>query len=385
MRRSARCFVGIGWLLSWALACNDAPTVELPTLELITEDPSDAPIAGLSETLLQRFDDGDARFELPFRESQGLGPLYIHRSCASCHEDDSRGPGVVRRIVGDTPFGDVVRPRMSAGATTPIMPPEEAEIKVRLGPPVFGRGYFEAVSDETILEYERVQAERDDGISGRAHRVERASATELPGWMPVLGRFGHKARRATLTEFTAEALLGDMGMTTPVRPAELPNPDGQEDDERPGVDVDDEELGLIADYVRLLAIPRRSEVPGSRLFVSARCSVCHVPEVRTGGHDLSVLREVEVGLFTDFLLHDMGEGLEDGVPEGDATGREWRTAPLIGLRYQTHLLHDGRADTVRDAIAAHRSEGSEANDSVARFDALSESEQETLVAYVEAL
>jgi len=81
---------------------------------LVEADPSDAPIATLTDAELERFAEGDARFELPFREPQGLGPLYIHRSCVSCHEEDARGPGAVRRlaVVGDGApllFGDVPR------------------------------------------------------------------------------------------------------------------------------------------------------------------------------------------------------------------------------------------------------------------------------------
>ena len=60
-------------------------------------------------------------------------------------------------------------------------------------------------------------------------------------------------------------------------------------------------------------------------------------------------------------------------------------APLMGLRFFTGFLHDGRAATVNDAIAAHKGEGSEANDSVARFDALSDDEKSLLLTYVESL
>lgn len=386
-------------LLSLCVACGDpaGATEPSPPLILVAEDPSDAPIAGLSDAELARFAQGDARFELPFRDAQGLGPLYIHRSCATCHEDDARGPGAVRRIAVTSdadprevlPFGDVVRPRTIAGATTPITAPARDDVReeVRLPPAVFARGYLEAIDDATILSWERAQASRDDGISGRAHRVPRASAVplEVPG---ELGRFGLKARVATLEEFTADALLGDMGLTSPHRPEELPNPDGVIDDQRPGIDVTREEVVLIADYVRMLALPRReaSDPRGAVLFEAVRCAVCHVPSARTrADHPIAALRSVDALLYTDVLLHDMGEGLADGVSEHDASGREWRTAPLVGLRHLRGLLHDGRAAGVRDAIEAHASEGSEANDSIARFRALPEADRDVLVAFVEAL
>ena len=81
----------------------------------------------------------------------------------------------------------------------------------------------------------------------------------------------------------------------------------------------------------------------------------------------------------------MGEGLSDGIAEGEASAREWRTAPLIGVRHLRGLLHDGRAATVREAIAQHASEGSEANATLARFHRLGPTERDALVAFVEAL
>lgn len=357
---------------------------QAPALVRVSEDPSDAPIPGLTDAQLSRFEEGDARFEMPFREAQGLGPLYIHRACTNCHEDDARGPGAVRRIVragGDAPalpFGDVVRSRTTAGATTPLLAPRHPAIRevVRLPPPVFARGYLEAIPEATILANESEQAGREDGIRGRAAR--------LPGG--AIGRFGHKAREANLEEFVAGALHADMGLTSPRRPEELPNPDGLRDDGRPGVDVGEEEIALLADYVRMLAIPRREYVPGAEAFERARCAVCHRPSMRTrDDHPIAALRGVQAPIYSDLLLHDMGEGLADGIAEGAANGRQWRTAPLVGLRFLRAFLHDGRASTVREAIEAHASEGSEASDSVARFHAMSEEEQRALVRFVEAL
>lgn len=380
-------------------ACEppSAPTalVEPPALTLRREDPSDAPLAGLSPDERLRFARGDARFEEPFAETQGLGPHYVHRSCASCHEDDARGPGAVRRIVATAgsvlPHGDVVRPRLAAGARTPVEAPAGAHTVVRLGPAVFARGLLEAIPDETILAYEAAQAATGGPISGRAARLvprAREPASLFGDAAPRLGRFGHEARAATLESFVADALLGDMGLTSPARPDELPSPDGLTDDLRPGPDVDAETVALLADYVRLLAIPARTapDPRGASLFATVGCADCHVPTSRTrADHPVAALRDREVALYTDLLLHDLGEGLDDGIVEGAAAPREWRTAPLVGLRFLRGLLHDGRAETVAEAIAAHASEGSEANGVVARFDALAPEDRQALVAFVEGL
>lgn len=382
--------------LTLAAACGSpAP------LTLVGSDRSDAPIAGLEAHWLTRFGEGDIAFDAPFRESQGLGPLYIRIACASCHEDDARGPGVVRKMAlsdesAALPFGSTLRPLRAAGAMHPIEAPAGARLSSRLGPPVFGRGYLEAIAASEIESAEREQAS-DGVVSGRIHRVayqsvlaspDRRFHSHTPGDRDLIGRFGHKARIATVDEFVADAYQGDMGITTPLRPEELPNPDGLRDDRRPGVDLDLATVTAAADYVRLLAIPARVEPPagGAELFERSGCARCHTPSMHTrSDYPIPQIADIDAALYTDVLLHDMGEGLADGVRDGDASGREWRTAPLIGVRHVSGYMHDGRASTVEEAIAAHDSPGSEASFAVRSYRALSESERRTLIAFVSGL
>jgi len=103
----------------------------------------------------------------------------------------------------------------------------------------------------------------------------------------------------------------------------------------------------------MLAPPPRAQSPSllaSRLFEQIGCATCHVPALKTGRSDEA-----------DFLLHDMGE-LGDGIEQGDATGKEMRTAPLWGLHVVTRFLHDGRATSIADAIRAHDGQGRRARD-----------------------
>ena len=276
-------------------------------------------------------------------------------------------------------------------------------MSTRIGPAVFGRGYMEAVSDDLIEAVEAAQQERDDGISGRINRVAWQSAANpdttfhahRPGDTGLIGRFGLKGRVATLDEFTADAFQGDMGITSPLRPTEPANPDGLTDDLHAGVDIDADTVNDIADYMRLLAIPTRRAPAGlsrddvaaaATLFDDVRCAVCHVPAMRTSTtYPIAQLQDTAAALFSDLLLHDLGDDLQDHVSDGDASGREWRTAPLMGLRFFGGYLHDGRAPTIEDAITAHASAGSEANDSVDRFNALSEADRALLITYVESL
>ena len=97
------------------------------------------------------------------------------------------------------------------------------------------------------------------------------------------------------------------------------------------------------------------------------------------------LAGIDAPVFTDLLLHDMGEGLADGQQEEGAGPRDYRTAPLIGLSYLPAYLHDGRAGTLREAILGHGSPGSEAAAAVQRFQALGPAEQEALLTFVAGL
>ncbi len=370
---------------------TEPPQPEI-TPTLVHDDPSDRPIEGLDAAQLLLFAQGDARFEESFADTQGIGPHYIQRSCEGCHEDDLRGPGVVQRFVPPPlhPFGDTVRPRLSGVARTPLVAPDGAVTSTRLPPAVIGRGWMEAIDDATLRGWADAQAERGGAISGRVSElaIDTAPPSVFGESRPRFGRFGHKGRTATLEDFVVDALLGDMGLTSSARPSEPPNPDALLDDLREGIDVDDEAVHAIASYVRLLSIPTRTEpsTRGAALFGEVGCDGCHVPSARTrSDHPIEAMRDREVALYTDLLLHDLGVGLADGPSERTATDREWRTAPLIGMRFFRGFLHDGRAADVRSAIEAHGSDGSEASEVIARFDALEVGDRAALVRFVEGL
>lgn len=382
-----------------------ATTVE-PTKAL---PPRDVPIAEATKEEIHIFRQGDALFDLPLRDADGLGPLFTEDHCSACHLGATRGPGLVQKMViveadGFTPakdqsalpYGHTVHPRMTAGATTAITIPENAvslKVSTRMGPAVLGRGYLEAIEDAEILKQESLQATRDDGIRGRVHHVVYASEPNSDTRFHthkrgdnLIGRFGLKARIGTLDDFTADAFQGDMGITSPLRPTEFENPDKLTDDKKPGIDVDYDSINFRTNYVRLLAIPKREVAEGVKFFEEARCNVCHTPSMHTRpDYPIKGIAGVNAAVYTDLLIHDMGEKLADGIQDGDAGPREWRTAPLIGLRYQKNFLHDGRASTIRDAILGHEGPGSQANDSVKRYSAMSPADQTKLDVFVGTL
>jgi CxxC motif-containing protein (DUF1111 family) len=400
-------------------ACSSSPAstpaAEAPKKSTAKVDPFDVPLAGLEPEFVADFNDGDLLFSTPLRESDGLGPLYTRSACSSCHESAVRGPGLVQKMSvvdadGVTPasdqsvlaFGHTLHPLTAGGGKTPILAPSgDPSVKVtqRFGPPVLGRGYMEAVSDDELERVEAEQAARDDGIHGRINWVSYASEanedTRFHTYQKgdtLIGRFGLKARVPALDDFTADAFQGDMGITSPLRPTEIENPDGLTDDDKPGIDVGFDSVNKRADYVRGIAIPaRHTDDVGAGLFEASLCSVCHVPSLHTrADYPLAALADIDAPVYTDMLLHRMSDELADGLPadssvDGQADSFSWRTAPLIGLRFDTTYLHDGRAKTILEAIELHRGNGSEANPAVDAFDALGAEDQQTLVNFVEAL
>ena len=84
----------------------------------------------------------------------------------------------------------------------------------------------------------------------------------------------------------------------------------------------------------------------------------------------------------------MGDGLADGRPVGDASGSEWRTAPLWGIGLtrtvsgHTYFLHDGRARNLLEAILWHGGEARKARDAVTR---MNKAGRNALVRFLESL
>jgi CxxC motif-containing protein (DUF1111 family) len=155
------------------------------------------------------------------------------------------------------------------------------------------------------------------------------------------------------------------------------------------------EVAALVRYLRALAVPARRRwsdpaiAHGEALFAQAGCADCHRPRLTTG--QVRGWRELSgqtIRPYTDLLLHDMGPGLADGVAEGIATGREWRTPPLWGLGLlpvvsgEVGLLHDGRARSVEEAILWHAGEADRARE---RFMALPRPARAALIAFVGTL
>ncbi len=270
----------------------------------------------------------------------------------------------------------------------------------RMAPQMIGLGLIEAIPAADILARADPDDRDGDGISGRANMVWSVEHKRL-----MLGRFGWKAGQATVLQQTAEAFSGDIGIGSWITPQAWGDCTGLQAGCRaaphggtpraPHEEINAKLLGLVAFYARNLAVPKRREpaasdvLAGKQLFHATGCAACHVPTFTTGDETPDPhLRGQKIWPYSDFLLHDMGDGLADGRPEARADGREWRTAPLWGIGLtetvngHTFFLHDGRARSVAEAILWHGGEAQRARDAFAR---LTPEDRGRLVAFVNSL
>lgn len=270
----------------------------------------------------------------------------------------------------------------------------------RVAPQMIGLGLLEAVPEATIRALADPDDTDGDGISGRTNEVWSHEERRV-----MLGRFGWKAGNPSIRQQTADAFNGDMGLSTSLftsssgdctdaqsacNSAPNGNSPSPEDPE-----VSDQLLDLVTFYAQNLAVPMRRKAEaaevlwGKSLFSSIGCASCHRPNLQTGDvRGQPHLSNQTTWPYTDMLLHDMGEGLADNRPEGVASGREWRTAPLWGIGLtetvsgHTLLLHDGRARSIEEAILWH---GGEAEAARGAYMTLTKTEREALIAFVNSL
>lgn len=391
-------------VVAFTLVACDNITTQAPQ----DGDVFDAPVEGLTTAELAAFARGDAEFERRFAPSAGLGPIFNNASCASCHSGDGRGvlDNALQRIgsVDDDFLGPLGGPQIQDKAIPGAEPervPAGAAVSLRLPPPVFGVGLMEAIPDATLLALADPVDRNGDGISGRPNMVRPSDfvpVTEPGGGLGMkVGRFGRKGQTSSLFQQVVDAYHQDIGITSDFRLAENRNPLSSVPVEALDLVIDPEipigTVQAVTHYIRALAPPAPGEDTPERregevLFTQVNCASCHVPSLRTGRSVLSALSNKEVRMYSDLLLHDMGDALADRRPDGSASGSEWKTPPLWGLRLMSRfldgrglLMHDGRARSVEEAILMHGGEAARARQA---FSALSTDQKRKLLAFVES-
>ncbi|HJL14208.1 MAG TPA: di-heme oxidoredictase family protein [Sandaracinaceae bacterium LLY-WYZ-13_1] len=338
------------------------------------------PRTDMAEADMPRFEQGRAIFDEDFRLSAGLGPTFNGDSCRACHFQPvigGSGPidvNVTRQAI--LMGGEAVVPEMGTMAhrqgVHAMRPPiDDASdvFELRQTPAIFGLGLVDEIPEAEILAHEDPEDADGDGISGRAH--------VLPDGR--VGRLGWKANVPSLAEFSRDGMSNELGVTVPDQPG-MTFGNATDDDAIPDPEITVEELEALTFYMAQLAPPPRTrtdealEDQGEVLFADVGCTGCHM--------SLALEDGTPVPLFSDLLLHDvMPEGAH-GVPDGPATDREMRTAPLWGLAETAPYMHDGRSGTIEDAIARHHGEASASAEAYA---ALSAEEREALLAFLRSL
>ena len=266
--------------------------------------------------------------------------------------------------------------------------------------PFFGVGLIAELPEEEILKHADPDDEDGDGISGRPNY--ETTDTDV-----FVGRFGLKAQTVSIEGFIRGPLFNHLGITSdPLSnedrarlPVDSSSPEEEEDETAqwqrleelvhfaqaaavgtPNCDLDDvidpeltkEELFDLVSFSMLLAAPEpeplnEQRIRGLQAFDDALCSKCHVPRLQGP--------RGPVHAYSDFLLHDMGPELADGLVMGNAEGSEFRTQPLWGVAASAPYLHDGRAQTIDEAIRMHGGEGAK---SAAFYDGMSPERQADL-------
>lgn len=276
----------------------------------------------------------------------------------------------------------------------------DTTLSPRIAPPMIGMGLIEAIHPADIIALADPDDIDDDGISGRVALARDPATGDV-----TLGRFGWKAQNATVRQQSAGAFAGDIGISSP----DVPNHHGDCTENQAdclampvGVqprlgdtEAPDPVLDLVVFYSENLALPARRDVDhptvlrGKELFYDAGCASCHTPKFVTSRQANHPAHRFQlIWPYSDFLLHDMGEGLADGQQVGRADGTEWRTAPLWGIGLtetvngHTFFLHDGRARNLTEAILWHGGESEASRD---EFAAMEKTDRDALIAFLESL
>jgi CxxC motif-containing protein (DUF1111 family) len=364
--------------------------------------------------------------------SSGAGGLVPDPTYGMNIQQQARDAGAADYRVSVQSFTNV--PHAMADGTTvqlqrPVYKfggPVPAQYSVRQAPQIIGAGLLEAVDESTIL----------------ALAVQRGGVHGTPNWVKDpetgqkrLGRFGWKAGKASLRDQVSEALMLDMGVTSPVYRSRAcqqdPAAGACASAAQAVAGVDESDLQRMTQYAELVGVPAQRKyssgyAPGLRvspehafdpariaagaaLFAQVGCDACHVSAMRTGAnHPFAELRNQTIHPYTDLLLHDMGPGLADNLAQGQAAPNLWRTQPLWGIGSLAYVqetdaanagpdtphdplslpvsraryLHDGRARSILEAILWH---GGEAQSARLQFEALTPDQRNSVLAFLGSL
>lgn len=343
------------------------------------------PTRVLDDAAMEQWLRGRERFDQPFHRSRGLGfPNINGDSCRACHQDPVLGGSgslelnvsrFARDHNGAGPYEDLPGGQAVSKLFPPYVPgreeydPTVADVfEQRQTPTLLGGGEIDGIADIEILSHEDPNDLDGDGIRGVARLVDTGAGIEV-------GRFGWKAQAPRVVDFLRDAMGNELGITT--------SDDGRgfafptDGDPVPDPELRQDELDDMLFFLLNLGPPLRggsadpAVAQGEALFDQVGCAKCHVPSMQGANGP--------VALFSDLLLHDVMAPDFRGMSEEGAGVGMYKTPPLWGLRDTEPYLHDGRAETIADAIAAHEGEADAVR---AAFDALTPAERNALLAFL---
>jgi len=373
----------------------------------------------------------------------GLGPVFNSNSCASCHAypavggsspptnplfgvyqyngatntmpsfESSTGPILEARFIntpGTTiPDGNVhqlftITGRTDAAGCSVAQPnftqaAADGDLVLRQVTPTFGDGLIEVVRNSAIV------------ANMEANQTQKASLgiTGHPNYSGNDGsimRFGWKAQVRSTLLMAALQMNVEMGVTNETYPTEINQTPGclfnpvpeTSTNFTPGIltEMFPDDRARTEYFIQWMAPPTPAKPTaatknGLTQFTNVGCVYCHTTSFTTPPTSRPALANTTISLYSDLIVHHMGPGLADGLPQGQAGPDEFRTSPLWGIGQRLWFLHDGRTNNIVTAIEDHYSVGnstyvsSEANQTVINFNNLSKTNQQDLVDFVRSL
>ncbi len=379
----------------------------------------------------------------------GLGPLYVGYSCGSCHKNAGRtystlfseggsgksgfssmlvyitkkNGGFFRqygRVLHDQsiygvkaegklhvtyeekeysfPDGEkysLITPHYSISQWyADSIRPEDLIIDVRIPLRHVGMGQIMALDPNELQQLEKLSNYPEYGISGKLNKIQDRGVN-------MIGVGGNKANHSDLT--VELGFSSDLGVTNDRYPLEIAEGQSQMlGFTHYGIQISTRDMEDVDLYLSALGVPARRYVnnetvkKGEENFYKAKCHLCHIPTLHTranspvllNGTRLPWLTGQTIHPYSDFLLHDMGPGLDSQYKAGLAMGNEWRTTPLWGIGLQesvnghTQFLHDGRARNYIEAIMWHDGEGAVSRE---LFKRMSKEDRDALVMFLRSL
>jgi CxxC motif-containing protein (DUF1111 family) len=295
------------------------------------------------------------------------------------------------------------------------------DISPHMSMALFGDGLVWGTPDVNFMTAGNQAAANYSGLGINFNRYNRKADG-------TIATIGWKSESSSGSAFAAFAFQVDLGVTTRQFPTEMADDHPNcmfnalpEDHEWvPGVFTTPsassntaDDVTNVSEFIRMLAPPtpascsptpctvwtsgtvgaitQASVTHGSAVFASVGCAGCHIRQQTTGtwrnidGGENNGISNTHYFPYSDYSLHCMGSGLDDGLTQGAAGHCDFKTPPLWGIGQKLFFLHDGRTQDLYQAIIAHASTNSEANAVIDSFFALSEPDAQDLLNFLRSL